>query len=179
MPKEGSKGKRSSGTTKKELEAKLTELREELSRKEENAEELLSRLAYLQAELENLRKRWEKERQEFIRFASTTIMKRLLPVVDEFELALNSMKKRDDDFVNGVRMIYDNLMKILQAEGLQEIKAEGELFDPYLHEALDYVEEGGGEGRIVKVVQKGYRLEDRILRPSQVVVSRREGEEGG
>jgi molecular chaperone GrpE len=175
LPREGSRGK-SRTPTKRELEAKVRELEEELQRKDERIGELTNRLAYLQAEVENLQKSFEKERRELLRFASESFLRRLLPVVDEFELALNSMRERHDDVVNGVRMIYDNLIRVLQAEGLQEIKAEGEMFDPYLHEAVDYVQEGGQEGRIVKVLLKGYRLEDRILRPSQVVVCRKGGE---
>jgi molecular chaperone GrpE len=175
LPREGSKGK-SRVPTKKELEATIRELRKELKGKEKRIEELVSRLAYLQAELENLRKRFEKEREDVIRSTSEDLVRRLLPVVDEFELALNSMRERNDDIANGVRMIYDNLVKVLQAEGLQEIEAEGKVFDPYLHEAVDYVEEGGGDGRIVEVLLKGYRMEGRVLRPSRVVVCRKGGE---
>lgn len=174
MPKEGSRGKPRT-PTKKELQAKIRGLQAEVKRKDERIEKLTNRLAYLQAEVENLQKRFEKERSEVLRLATEALLRRLLPVMDEFELALNSMKERDDDFINGVRMIYENFIKVLQAEGLQEIEAEGEIFDPYLHEAVDYVQ-GNQEGRIVKVLLKGYRLEDRVLRPSQVVVCRKGGE---
>ncbi len=165
--------------TKKELESRLKDAQKDLKGKEKRVGELLNKLAYLQAEAENIRKSSEKERQEFARYASARILKKLLPIVDEFELALTSMKDSDDDFLVGVRMIYENLVKVLQAEGLEEIAAQDEVFDPYLHEAIGYVEGTGKEGRVVEVLQKGYRLQDRILRPSQVVVSKSGGEEGG
>ncbi len=179
MPKQASKAKRSRAVTKKELESQLRTLKEELKGKESRVEELLHRLAYLQAEVENLRKSNEREKREFSRYANAAFLKRLLPVVDELELALTSMKDRDDDFVNGVRMVYDNLMKALEAEGLEEIGAMEGMFDPYLHEAVGYVEGKEKEGRVMEVLQKGYRLQDRILRPSQVLVSRGGGEESG
>lgn len=179
MSKQASKTKRSKVATKKELELRLKDLQEELKGKESRVEELLSRLAYLQAETENLKKSTEKERRDFLRYSNATMLKKLLPIIDEFELALTAMKDRDDDFVTGVRMIHDNLMKTLQAEGLEEIEARDGMFDPYLHEAIGYVEGEEKEGTVVEVLQKGYRLQDRILRPSQVVVSKSGGEEGG
>ncbi len=178
MPKKTVKAKRSRGPTKKELEAELGSLRDELGKKSERVEELLNRLAYLQAEMENLRKETEKEKQDFLRFASASLLVDLLPVVDEFKLALMSMKDRDDEFANGMRIIHDNLIKVLEAEGLEEIKAEGEAFDPYLHEAVGFAE-GNEEGIVVEVLQRGYRMRDRILRPSQVIVVKKGGEEAG
>ncbi len=179
MTKEGPKREETRRLTKKELEAKLAESQQQLGDKEKRIGELLNKLAYQQAELENLRKRVEKERQQLLRYASEAVVRNLLPIVDEFELALNSMKDRDDDFSSGIRMIYDNLMKLLRTEGVKEIEADGMMFDPYLHEAVSYVEGAEGDGKVVRVLQKGYRLEDRILRPSQVVVSRKGGEPVG
>ncbi|MCJ2520577.1 MAG: nucleotide exchange factor GrpE [Candidatus Thermoplasmatota archaeon] len=179
MPKERSDAKMSRRPTKKQLESDLKDMQRELSGKEERIDELSSRLAYLQAELENLVKRSEKERRETRRFATEALVKHILPVVDEFDLALKSMKDRDDEFGSGVRMIYENFIKVLQSQGLQDIEAEGEAFDPYLHEAVAYVEEGGANGEIVEVLQKGYRMDERILRPSQVVVCRKEANQGG
>ncbi len=179
MPKGGSKAKRPKAPTKKELESSLKKLRRELGEKEDRIDELLNRLAYLQAEIENLRKDFEKGRLKTVRFATEGLVRSLLPVMDEFDLALKTMKDRDDDIESGIRMIHENLLGVLQSEGLQEIEAEGETFDPYVHEAVAYVEDGESDGDIVDVLQKGYRMEDRILRPSQVVVCRKEGEQGG
>ncbi len=179
MPEGGPKRKRSKGPTKKELESDLKDLKRELEQKEERVEELVNRLSYLQADLENIRKSHERERRETLRYATQGFIQEILPILDEFDLALKSMKDMDDDFGSGIRMIYAHILKALQSEGLEEIPAEGRDFDPYVHEAVAYVEKGERPGAIVEVLQKGYRMRDRILRPSQVVVCRKEGEQGG
>lgn len=179
LGEERAPAKRSSTPTKAELEASLEQAAEDLREKEARLADLTDRLSYLQAELENLRKAAEKERREVLRRATERLMLELLPVVDEFDLALKTMKGRDDDVGSGVRMIREHLLRVLQREGLEEIPADGEEFDPYVHEAVAYTPDGARDGVVVEVLLKGYRTQDRILRPSQVVVCRKEGEEDG
>lgn len=147
--------------------------------KEARIEELLQRVAYLQADLENLQKRMERERTELVQTASEGLLRRLIPAVEEFELALESLSDRDDEWVGGLRMVYEKLASVLEAEGLQVLDPDGESFDPYLHEAVEEVAAAEEAGRVVEVRQKGYRLAHKVLRPAQVVVARKEGEENG
>ncbi len=140
--------------------------------------DLQNQMAYLQAELENQQKRAIKERVDLLRFASEGVLRQILPVLDEFELAVGVLAERGDDLADGLRMVTENLMKILRSEGLQEIEADGQPFDPYLHEAVDFVE-AEHEGRVVEVVTRGYRLDTKILRPARVIVSKKEGESDG
>ncbi len=156
----------------------MEELRAELKGSETRARELSDRLKYLQAEVENTRKQAERDRAEYVRYANALLVSRLLPILDEFDLALRSPESRGGGFAAGVRMIRDNLVAVLRAEGLEEIPV-GDKFDPYLHEAVAQVEaDGQEEGSIIDVVQKGYRLGPRVLRPAQVVVARPPSEEG-
>ena len=140
--------------------------------------DLQNQMAYLQAELENQQKRAAKERIDLLQYASEGVLRRILPVLDEFELAVGALADRGDDLAAGLRMVYENLTKVLRSEGLQEVEADGQPFDPYLHEAVDFVE-AGDEGRVVEVVTKGYRMDTKILRPARVVVSKKEGDSDG
>ncbi|MFQ5986951.1 MAG: nucleotide exchange factor GrpE [Thermoplasmata archaeon] len=160
-----------------EVEEKPAKASETPEDPEKRIEDLENRMAYLQAELENLQKRAARDRVDLLRFASEGVLRQLLPVVEEFELALDALRDREHDLTEGLRMVYENLMKVLQSEGLQEIEADGQAFDPYLHEAVDFVEaEDEDEGRVVEVVHKGYRLDAKILRPAQVIVNRKGGD---
>jgi molecular chaperone GrpE len=138
------------------------------------AEELLTKLKYLQAEFENYRKRVERDAQTIVRFAHEGLLSRLLPVVDELDAAVSAL---DGETGKGVRMVRDNLMKALREAGLQEIPAFGQPFDPYLMDAVQQVSDKDSKDGIVKeLLQKGYRLHDRVLRPAQVIVVRNQGD---
>ncbi len=179
MPDKRASAKSAKGPTKKDLQSTLQKVQEELQAKEGRLDELTSRLGYLQAELENVRKAGERERQEVVRHATQDLLRDLLPVVDELDLALKTMKGRGDDLEDGVRMIRENLLKVLRGQGLEEIPALDEPFDPYVHEAVAFTADGARDGAVVEVLLKGYRTRDRILRPAQVVVCRQEGKEDG
>ena len=140
-------------------------------------EELLTKMKYLQAEFENYRKRAERDAEMFVRFAQEALLARLLPVLDEMDAAAEAVK---DDAGKGVRMVRDNLMKVLREAGLQEIPALGQPFDPYVMDAVQQVTDKDSKDGIVKeVLRKGYRLHDRILRPAQVIVVRNQGNANG
>jgi molecular chaperone GrpE len=140
----------------------------ELEAERKRNEELVTRMKYLQAEFENYRKRVSRETEAFVRLANEALVARIVPVLDDFDAAIAHL---DGEASKGVRMVRDNLWKALSAAGLEEIPAEGQTFDPYVHDCLQQVPDPDLEdGTVKEVVRKGYRLQDRILRPAQVIV---------
>ena len=133
---------------------------------------LLDRLARSQAEFENARKRAAAEQQKFRDYALADAIKSLLPTLDSFERALRTSEEKSE-FRNGVELIYKQLQDALQKLGLQAITAEGEMFDPRLHEAVEMVETNEAEDhKVLEELQRGYKLKDRLLRPAMVKVAR-------
>lgn len=140
------------------------------------AAEYLEHLQRLQAEFENYRKRVLKEQTRAVELASEPIVAKLLEVLDEFELALMAAERQPqfERFLQGVEMVYAKLQEILRSEGVERIDAEGQPFDPELHEALLQGEDAGeGEPYVTDVLRTGYTLRGRVIRPSGVKVSRR------
>lgn len=132
------------------------------------------RLLRLHADFENLKKRSEKELAEQRRFASIAMVERLLPVIDNFEraLAVGSPDDSDRSFRHGVELICRQLMEELRKEGLTPIEAVGCTFDPNLHEAVETCSSGEHQPHtVIEEFLKGYRFQDRLLRPSMVKVS--------
>jgi len=130
--------------------------------------ELEDRLLRLQAEFENFRKRNAKEQDGLADRANAELLSKLLPVVDEMEIAVKHTK---DD---GVKMVYMNLMSTLGKQGLEEMDSLGKAFDPYYHDALK--QEDGDEGKILEIVQKGYLFKGKVLRHAKVIVGNGKGE---
>ncbi len=140
-------------------------------------DELVTRMKYLQADFENYRKRIAREAEAFAKFAHEDLLAHLLPVLDEFDAALAQL---DGTAREGVTMVRDNLIKALRDVGLEEIPAQGQAFDPYLHDCVEQVHDPRAkDGHVKEVVRKGYRLRDRILRPAQVVVVKNQGDNNG
>jgi molecular chaperone GrpE len=140
------------------------------------AAEYLEHLQRLQAEFDNYRKRVLKEQTRAVDFAIQPLIGKLLEVLDEFELALIAAERSPDfeGFLRGVEMVYAKLQEILRSEGLERIEAEGQPFDPELHEALLQGEDlGDGEQYVSDVLRTGYMLKGRVIRPSGVKVARR------
>ncbi len=138
------------------------------------AAQYLDHLRRLQAEFDNYRKRVMKEQTQAIELAAAPTIGRLLEVLDDFELALMAASEKPDfdRFRHGVELVYAKLADSLKAEGLQRIAAEGEPFDPELHEAL--MQSGEGEHLVVAdVLRPGYTLKGRVIRPAGVRVERR------
>lgn len=128
------------------------------------------------ADMENARKRATKEQQEFREYALTDAVKTLLPIVDSFERALQISVGEKSEFRSGVELIYKQLQDALSKLGLRSISAMGEMFDPYLHQAIEMVDTDEVEDhRVVEELQHGYKLKDRLLRPSMVKVARNPG----
>jgi molecular chaperone GrpE len=139
------------------------------------ADSYLDDLRRLQADFENYRKRMLREQTARIASASQGLVAKLLPVLDNFELAVSHAEQsRDfDRMLKGVEMVFGELREVLQGEGLVKIEAEGKPFDPERHEAVVAVEQEGAEpGTVVDVVRTGYELRGKVLRPAMVKVAK-------
>ncbi len=147
----------------------------ELAEAKAKADEYLQHLQRLQAEFDNYRKRVIREQTSTLDLAAEPVMRRLLEVLDEFELALlHAHEDVDRDrFLKGIELVYAKLMDALKSEGLQRIDAEGAPFDPNLHEALMQTGDGSGEPHVAEVFRPGYTLKGRVLRPAGVRVERK------
>ncbi len=150
----------------------IDDLRRSLTEEKKKAEEYLANWQRSQADFINFKKRAGHEREEVIKLGNSMLIERLLPVVDDMERAFAALPShlKSASWIDGVRLIYNKLKSILEAEGLLEIKAEGEPFDPNLHEAV--MTQEGEDGIVIEEVRKGYKLEGRVIRPSQVVVGK-------
>ena len=147
----------------------------ELEQARAEAAEYKDHLLRLKAEFDNYRKRVLKEQTRAVEMASEPLVRRLLEVLDEFDLALVAAEQRPDfeKFLRGVELVYAKLLDSLRAEGLERIPAAGEPFDPELHEALMQTGEGDGEPVVADVFRQGYRMRGRVLRPAGVKVVRK------
>jgi molecular chaperone GrpE len=137
---------------------------------------LLDRLARLQAEFDNARKRAVREQQEFREFAAADVIKNFLPTLDSFERALKASADATD-FRNGIELIYRQFQDALQKVGVQPIVAVGQTFDPRIHEAIEMVDTRDvPDHQVVDELQRGYKYKDRLLRPAMVRVARNGGQ---
>ena len=131
-----------------------------------------------EADFQNYKRRAEQERDENRRFAMASLIINLLPILDDFERAFNSLDSRlaGLSWFDGIYLIYRKLQQLLENVGVTAIRAEGQPFDPRYHEAVSHVE--GEDGKVLAEVQRGYQLHDRVLRPAMVVVGKGAGEQG-
>jgi len=141
------------------------------------AQEYWDKSLRLQADFENTRKRLEKDKQEFVKFANEGIILELLNILDDLERTVGLAQSQHQDlsaFLKGVEMILAHLYEMLKEYGLKPIEAEGKLFDPNYHEALMQVENKDlPEHTVVEELQKGYLLRDRVIRTAKVKVSKK------
>lgn len=129
-----------------------------------------------QADFDNFKKRAAREKEDAIKFANSSLLERLIAIVDNFELGLAAAKGEGEGenspVYSGMSMVFKQLSDFLSDNGLQPIDAEGQKFDPNLHEAIAHEpSESAPEGIVLRQMRRGYRLKDRLLRPSSVVVS--------
>src|SRR5213595_3414164 len=127
-----------------------------------------------QADFENYKKRAARERDEGIKYANRSLLERLVPIVDNFELGLSAAREEGErsPIYSGMSMVLKQLNDFLTANGLEPIDAVGKQFDPNLHEAIGHEpSDKVPEGRVIRQTRRGYRLKDRLLRPAAVVVS--------
>ncbi len=133
---------------------------------------LLDRLARLQAEFDNARKRAVREQQDFREYAAADVIKTFLPILDSFELALKAYAD-SSDFRNGIELIYRQFQDALQKIGVVPIAAVGQPFDPRIHEAIEMVDTSEvPDHQVLDELQRGYKYKDRLLRPAMVRVAR-------
>jgi molecular chaperone GrpE len=153
----------------------VASLREQLEQERERAEANYGNWQRATADFINYKRRTEQEREEHARFANTALVLNMLPAVDDLERALQHVNPALEGsvWIDGVRQILRKLKGALTAAGVTEIAATGEAFDPNLHEAI--AEDEGEEGKVVSEAQRGYRLGNRVIRPSMVVVGRGKG----
>lgn len=164
-------------STREEPEAEQPEILEQaLAEAREKAEGYLANWQRAQADFINYRRRSEQEKEELAKFANAQFMLSILPVLDDLERAFDSITPQAAklDWVEGIRLIERKFRSALEAQGLSQIKALGEPFDPNLHEATMHSK--GEEGIVIEELQKGYMLHDRIIRPTMVVVGNGETE---
>lgn len=150
-------------------------------------DELRRRLAYLAAEFDNYRKRIAREKESLVSYGNERLLRAVLPFLDNLERAISQAGSSApaEGLLAGVRLTYDQFLSELRKFGLEQLSAEGELFDPNLHEAIAQIPwEGAPEGTVLSEARKGYTLNGRLLRPAQVTVAapppgRPAGREGG
>jgi molecular chaperone GrpE len=146
---------------------------DELQKLKAERDMLVDRLARLQAEFENARKRATREQQDFREYAAADTVKTLLPILDSFERALKIGAKEKSEFHSGVELIYKQLQDALSKTGLRTIPAVGQPFDPHVHEAIEMVDTTQApDHQVLEELQHGYKLKDRLLRPAMVRVAR-------
>jgi len=150
------------------------ELEERLAEVERERDEYLNDLKRVAADFENYRKRVARDQEGLVARAHERLVKELLPVLDDLERALEAAAQHEEaKLEEGVRLVYRELVEALAREGLVEVETDGQ-FDPHVHEALVSQPSEREDGSVIEVLQKGYRLGDRVLRPARVVVSQGE-----
>ncbi len=134
------------------------------------AEDLRDRYLRSAADFENAKKRLSRERDEFVKFSQETLLKDLLPVLDNFERALSHAGNSKDPVIAGIQMVFKQMNEILKNQGLVRMKTVGELFDPSRHEIVSFAEGDGRQDEITEEIEPGYFLYDRLLRAAKVRV---------
>ena len=147
-------------------------LQQALAEEREKAENYLGSWQRCQADFVNYKQRAEQEKAESIEFANSTLICNLLPVMDDLERAFASVPAdlEESNWTEGIKLIYNKLKATLEAQGLTEIEAREEPFDPRLHEAV--MQQEGKEGMVIEEMQKGYKFREKVIRPSLVTVGR-------
>jgi molecular chaperone GrpE len=147
-------------------------LQQALDEEKEKAEKYLTNWQRCQADFANYRQRAEQEKGEIIEFANSTLICNLLTIMDDLERAFASVPAdlEESNWTEGIRLIYNKFKTTLEAQGLTEIGAQGEPFDPRLHEAV--MQQDGKEGIVIEELQKGYKFKEKVIRPSLVTVGR-------
>jgi molecular chaperone GrpE len=158
-----------------EVSGDLAELQHKLQDKTKEAEENYARLLRLAADMENLKKRQDKERADLLLFANENLIKDLLPVVDNLERALDHGRQLEapEALLEGIDLVYQGFLKAMERFGVTPVNSVGQQFDPAFHNAVMQEEAlEVPDNRVIKELQKGYLMNQRLLRPAMVVVAR-------
>ncbi|GAK56470.1 protein grpE [Candidatus Vecturithrix granuli] len=159
-----------------EGEDELTYLKKQLEAKEVEAKEHYEARLRIQAEFDNFKKRKEKEILDFRKYANENLIKELLIIVDDFERAIAAAEQTHklEDFLKGIEMIFEKFLGVLKKKGVTEIEAQGQPFNPEIHEAVTQIEtDDVEEGMVAAVFQKGYYLHDRVILAPKVGVAKK------
>ncbi len=173
--KHNKKDKSKDDTEPTSLNAEMEEQQAALQALEQEKEELVGKLQRVSADYANFQRRVPKQVTDSIMYEKERILKSILPVLDNFEHTLQNAKSAQDfdALVKGVRIVYDQMLYILKSHGVEQVASVGEKFDPTKHEAMLQKSENDAEDDIVlEEFQKGYRLNERVLRPSKVIVNK-------
>jgi molecular chaperone GrpE len=158
-------------TKPEQAERAIAELEERIALLERERDEYLADVKRIAADFDNYRKRTARDQESLVARAHERLVKDLLPVLDDLERALEAAEQHEEaKLEDGVRLVHRELRGTLEKEGLVEIETDGG-FDPHVHEALLSQPSEEDDGAILQVIQKGYRLGDRVLRPARVVIS--------
>ncbi|MBI2864443.1 MAG: nucleotide exchange factor GrpE [Chloroflexi bacterium] len=166
-------------------EQELDQLKEEMDKAIAKADEYFKLLQRVQADFANYKRRVDQERSEFARSVKADVILKTLPVLDDFGRALELVPEEiaSLDWARGISLIHRKLVLMLENEGLKQMEARGREFDPWEHEAILHQETSDmEEGRVLAVVREGYKLDDKVIRPAQVIVAKRPataGDEAG
>ncbi len=159
---------------KKDLNEEIERLNKLIEDKQAQIDEYKNRWLRTQADFDNFRKRTKKEMQDIHLYACEEFIKELLPVMDNFERALDSIEDKSNAFYKGVELIYQQILNIFEKFNVKQIKALGEPFDPRFHEAIMQEQSDEHENEtVIEVFQKGYTYHSRVIRPSKVKVSKK------
>lgn len=157
------------------MEKQPEKVEQKIDSRESQIADLTNTLKRLQAEFENYKKRADKECNNTIKNANASLVKELLPVLDSFELALKNNNYENQEiakFHKGLELIYTQLYSILEDQGLRSIDTKNQKFDPFRHEVLMVKESNEPEDKILQEFQKGYFLNDNIIRHSKVMIAK-------
>ena len=159
-------------------EMKKTQLLDKIKQVQESSEENYDLYVRSQAEMDNMKKRFQKEKQDLIKFSNESLVKQLLPVMDNLEKAISHSQDENSltSLREGVELTLKGLKDTLEKAGLEDVQALGEPFDPNCHEAISEQEDDSVEPKtVLQELQKGYFLNKRLIRPSMVIVSKKTG----
>jgi len=158
-----------------EKELSAAQILEQLARLKSEVDKYKEAALRSAADLDNYRKRMTREKEEAIRYANTSFLERLIPILDNFKLGLQAAKAGGGQsaILDGMTMVFKQLEDFLSSSGVETIEAGGQVFDPNLHEAIAQEQSAEfDEGVVIRQLRKGYRLKDRLIRPANVVVSK-------
>ncbi|MDN5300749.1 MAG: molecular chaperone GrpE [Thermoanaerobacteraceae bacterium] len=157
-----------------DLKQKLETLEKTIEDQQKQIDEYKNRWYRAQADFDNFRKRTQKEIQDIHLYAGEQLIKDILPVVDNFERAMDSIEDREGPIYKGIQLIYQQLKNVLEKYDVKEIDAQGKTFDPRFHEAVMQVESQEYENdTVIEVLQKGYLFHTKVIRPSMVKVAKK------
>lgn len=157
-----------------EKTSELAILKESLDEARKQSADYYDQLLRLKAEFENFRKRAERDKTDARRWGKEEMLLQLISLMDVVSQAEAAAQKGSDlkSITAGLHMLYGEFKRLLKDEGIEEVPAEGRKFDPSMHEAVETVEEEGDDGRILSVLQRGYRFQGNLMRPARVRVSK-------